>query len=111
MKLKACTNQDPSVRPQHEFEQNTWRQTHSVDISNALVVTDIDKEALAKTAEMKTRCRLIREPKETLWSIASRYKGKWEVDVYSAMLAIYKSNLNKFDKQHIGQLISNVELA
>lgn len=95
----------------HEFEQNAWRKTHSVNISNSLVVTDIDKEALAKTAEMKTQCRLIREPKETLWSIASRYKSKWNVDVYGAMVAIYKSNLNKFAKQHIGQLISDVELA
>lgn len=95
----------------YEFEQNTWRQTHSIDISNSLIVTEIDKKTLAKDTEIKTPCRLIHEPKETLWSIASRYKGKWNVDVFTAMLAIYKSNLNKFAKQHIGQLIDNVELA
>ncbi len=95
----------------YEFEKNAWRRTHSVDISNSLIVTEIDKKALAKAATIKTQCRLIHQPKETLWSIASRYKDKWNVDVFSAMLAIYKSNLNKFAKQHIGQLINNVELA
>ena len=94
----------------YEFEQNTWRKTHSVDISNSLIITETDKVALAIGAETKTQCLLIHQPKETLWSIASRYKGKWSVDVFSAMIAIYRSNLNKFANQHIGQLINNVEL-
>jgi len=95
----------------YEFEKGAWQHTHSVDISNSLIITEIDKKTLVKAAEINTQCQLIREPKETLWSIASRYKEQWSVDVYSAMLAIYKSNLNKFAKQDIGQLISNVELA
>jgi K+-sensing histidine kinase KdpD len=94
----------------YEFEQNTWRQTHSVDISNLLTLTKIDKLALAQATKIKTKCMLIRQPKETLWSIASRYQDKWRVDVFSAMLAIYQSNLNKFTQQHIGQLIDNAEL-
>jgi FimV-like protein len=61
-------------------------------------------------SEMTTQCRLVHEPKETLWSIASRYKNKWSIDIYSAMLAIYKSNLNKFTNQHIGQLNNHVAL-
>jgi len=93
----------------YEFEKNAWQHTHSVDISNSLIATEVDKKA--KVSEIKTQCRLIHEPKETLWSIASRYKDNWKVDIFSAMLAIYKSNLNKFAKQHIGQLINNVELA
>jgi hypothetical protein len=95
----------------YEFEHNAWRQTHSVNISNSLTVTKIDKLSLAKTTKTKTRCLLIHQPKETLWAIASKYKDKWGVDVFSAMLAIYRSNLNKFTQQHIGQLIKNVELA
>lgn len=95
----------------YEFKKNAWRRTYSVDISNSLIVSPIDKKILAKAAKIKTQCRLIHEPKETLWSIASRYKEKWNVDVFSAMLAIYKSNLNKFTKQHIGQLLKNAELA
>jgi hypothetical protein len=94
----------------YEFEQNTWRQTHSVDISNSLIVTKTDKLARAQATEIKTQCLLIHQPKETLWSIASRYQDKWRVDVFSAMLAIYQSNLNKFTQQHIGQLIDNAEL-
>ena len=95
----------------YEFEQNAWRQTHSVDISNSLSLTEIDKMRLVKKAEIQTQCLLIHEPKDTLWNIASRYQKKWGVDIFSAMLAIYKSNLNKFTKQHIGNLIADVELA
>jgi len=95
----------------YEFEHFAWQQTHSINISNSLIATKTDKATLAKTTDLKTQCKLIRKPKETLWSIASRYKNQWSVDIYSAMLAIYKSNLNKFAKQHIGQLIKNVELS
>jgi hypothetical protein len=95
----------------YEFEQNAWRRTHLIDISNSLKTTQKDKKKLAIASEITKRCLLTHEPKETLWSIASRYQDKWNVDVFSAMLAIYKSNLNKFTKQHIGQLIANSELA
>lgn len=95
----------------YELEQNTWRQTHSVDISNSLAATETDRQTIVKTAEIATECQLIREPKETLWSIASRYKSKWDVDVYSAMVVIYRTNLSKFSQQHIGKLNSYVELA
>jgi len=94
----------------YEFKQNAWRRTHSVDISNSLKDSPTDKKILAKTTKRQRQCLLIREPKETLWSIASRYKEKWNVDIYSAILAIYKSNLSKFSKQHIGLLIDNAEL-
>jgi len=94
----------------YEFEKNAWQKTHSVDISNSLSLTKVDKEVLAKISGINRQCLLIREPKETLWSIATRYKDKWDVDIFSAMLAIYKSNQNKFAKQHIGQLMNNVDL-
>jgi hypothetical protein len=94
----------------YEFKQNAWRRTHTVDISNSLIASPIDKKTLAEIAKIQTQCLLIHEPKETLWNIASRYKDKWNVDVFSAMLAIYKSNLNKFTQQHIGQLRNNSEL-
>jgi len=94
----------------YEFERNAWRKTHLIDVSNSLIATAIDHKALAKAAKIKTQCLLVHEPKDTLWNIASRYKDKWRVDIFSAMLAIYKSNLNKFSQQHIGRLIANVEL-
>jgi len=94
----------------YEFKSNGWQQTHSVDISNSLIVTAKDKARLEKITKIQMQCLLIHQPKETLWSIASRYKSKWHVDIFSAMLAIYKSNLSKFDKQHIAQLLNNAEL-
>ncbi len=53
---------------------------------------------------------LARQPKETLWSIASRYKDNWQIDVFSAMIAIYTSNASKFNKQHIARLIDGATL-
>jgi len=98
----------------YEFEKNSWRKTHSIDISNSLKIsqkeTKQETRKIAIAPNITTQCLLIHEPKETLWSIASRYQDKWNVDVFSAMLAIYKSNLNKFTKQHIGQLIAKAEL-
>ena len=55
----------------YEFEQNAWQQTHSVDISNSLIAKEADKKIIAKASAIKTQCRLIREPKETLWKKVS----------------------------------------
>ncbi len=94
----------------YELNENTWVQTHALDISNSLTPSITDKKVIAKTAAENKPCLLTRQPKETLWSIASRYKDQWNVDVFSAMLAIYKSNLSKFSHQHIGQLTHDVAL-
>ncbi|QBG37360.1 FimV/HubP family polar landmark protein [Litorilituus sediminis] len=59
----------------------------------------------------KQQCLLTRKNNnETLWSIASRYKLEWSTDVYSAMIAIYQSNLAQFNNQHISQLKSGALL-
>ena len=92
------------------LNKNAWRKTHSVDISNTLTITEVDKKSLINAAKTTAKCLIIHEPKETLWNIASRYKDKWNVDVFSAMLAIYQSNLSEFTNQHIGQLMINAEL-
>lgn len=94
----------------YEFKRKAWRKTHSVDISNSLTPTGTDKKSLIVAPDSKTKCLLIHKPKETLWNIASRYKDRWHVDIFSAMLAIYTTNLSKFTHQHIGQLINNSEL-
>jgi len=61
--------------------------------------------------ENKANCMLTRQTKETLWSIASRYKVNWDIDVFSAMIAIYESNITKFSKQHIGKLMDKTTLS
>ena len=61
--------------------------------------------------EPAQQCLLSRKNNnETLWSIASRYKVNWNTDVYSAMIAIYETNLAQFNNQHIGQLKSGALL-
>lgn len=94
----------------YELEQSTWQKAHTINISNSLTATKIKKSSIANVSEIEAHCQLTRQPKETLWSIASRYKKEWDVDVFSAMLAIYKSNLSKFAKHHIGRLIEDGDL-
>lgn len=65
----------------------------------------IKKAPIASLSVETSNCELTRQPKETLWSIASRYMDIWQVDVFSAMIAIYQTNITMFSKQHIGQLM------
>lgn len=84
------------------------------NLSNKLKVVETVKPAdivdIAKTNKLakvsvENNCQLTRQYRETLWSIASRYRLDWKVDVFGAMIAIYKSNLKSFTNQHIGSLI------
>lgn len=102
----------------YEFIYNAWRRTYAINLFNSASSVKIqnnpvkrkEQKTSKKLIELKGDCEIIRKPKETLWSIASRYKDKWNVDIYSAMIAIYKSNLNKFSKQHIGSLMASEDL-
>jgi len=49
-------------------------------------------------------CLLTRQARETLWSIASRYKESLKLDTYSTIIAIYNSNISQFNKRHINLL-------
>jgi len=124
----------------YQLEKDVWRRVKGINISGSLTPliasaktkstknnsknqvppqTNIAEETtvkvtpavkLDKVDKVKTDCILTRQLKETLWSIASRYKEQWQVDVFSAMIAIYKSNITKFSKQHIGQLMDHYPL-
>ncbi|WP_343817572.1 FimV/HubP family polar landmark protein [Colwellia asteriadis] len=56
------------------------------------------------------QCVLTKQPQETLWRIATRYAPQWNIDVYSAMIAIYNANRNQFSQQHIKLLKANATL-
>ncbi|XQW83659.1 hypothetical protein ACOYR1_10910 [Thalassotalea piscium] len=103
----------------YEFDGQSWNKATQVDVSNQLVGDKVDalamqpkKSSVATTVTTQAEkpvidCVLERGPKETLWSIASRYKEEWRVDVFSAMIAIFNANQNKFTQQHIGHLMDN----
>lgn len=55
-------------------------------------------------------CLLIRNPQETLWSLATRYAKQWNIDVYGTMIAIYSANKTQFHQQHIKRLKDNAQL-
>ena len=121
----------------YELNNNTWKSVSKIDISNKLQPIKNDSELtvkpkarqqltqpeqidkqhkniqtplVTKPVKNSNKCTLERTPKETLWSIASRYKKIWRVDIFSAMLAIYQTNKTQFTKQHIGYLIDNAAL-
>lgn len=108
----------------YEFNDQSWNKVQEVDISNDLkVINSTNKTQVSKNLQTKAvtkklntvanstqGCLLKRKPKETLWSIASRYKSTWHVNIFSAMLAIYQSNKQQFTRQHIGYLIDNAPL-
>ena len=109
----------------YQLEQDAWRLIKRIKISNDLSsISSVSKTANTNKilnsnfvenianvqANKKTNCTLTKQSKETLWGIASRYKSQWNVDIYSAMIAIYKSNLTHFSQQHIGQLIDQTTL-
>lgn len=121
----------------YEFDGQVWNKATQVDISNQLTGEDFNTEKFNaeefKTANFTTvnsktsntpvkietskrsnqlttnvsDCIIERAPKETLWRIASRYKKEWRVDIYTAMVAIFIANKNKFTQQHIAHLIEN----
>jgi|GEM_PF-3638426 len=125
----------------YQFERDAWRRVKGINISGNIIPQSVPArtESIAtkpkpqistETSELTTTeattvkvtpatrvvknnadCVLTRELKETLWSIASRYKDQWQVDVFSAMIAIYKSNTTKFSKQHIGRLMDHYALS
>jgi Tfp pilus assembly protein FimV len=99
--LKANSNilaseviDNPSNKP-----INKSNRIEPISVGNTISVDDVTK------VNITNDCELTREVKETLWSIASRYKDRWKVDVFGAMIAIYNSNLNSFTNQHIGFLM------
>lgn len=118
----------------YQFDGKEWARVASVDVSNDLKprnnvqqaptqiaaspATDHHAQSQKDNPEKKDTavqqinddCMLSRTPKETLWSIASRYKAQWKTDVFSAMLAIFQSNPTKFNNGHINQLIDGVQL-
>ncbi len=119
----------------YQLERGVWRRVKGINISGGLAPLSISTETVStevkptiqvspknshlsavkvspfnKTIKERAGCILTRQRKETLWSIASRYKDKWHIDIFSAMLAIYKSNITKFSKQQIAQLMDKTTL-
>lgn len=109
---KAAETKPEAAQVSTQSKQTTTAKT-TVKVTPATreKITASAKIALAtKAVKSQVDCTLTRQLKETLWSIASRYKEQWQVDVFSAMIAIYKSNTTKFSKQHIARLMDHYVL-
>lgn len=109
----------------YQLVEQQWQMVNKIDIYNQLTGTNTNNNAIAQrqaptmssSQEVQNsatanddKCLLTAQPKETLWRIATRYMKQWQLDVYSAMIAIYQANLSQFAQQHIGQLNANAKL-
>ncbi|QSX29693.1 fimbrial protein FimV [Shewanella cyperi] len=55
-------------------------------------------------------CEVERQAGDTLWRIANRNAAKWQVDVYSAMLALFDANPGAFTRNKINGLKKDARL-
>ena len=70
----------------------------------------IDQQVKLIDSESENNCYLRFDDNETLWSIAKQYKNVWRTSIYSALLAIYKTNLTQFKNQNINRLVHGKKL-
>ncbi len=125
LRLKSSNDiQDGARINIYELEKQAWLKVKTIKIlsSPPLNVTDkkikskpkqnlnITQKSTQTVTHNTSNCQLAKQPNETLWSIASRYKEHWNIDIYSAMIAIYKSNLSQFNKQNIAGLSDGATL-
>lgn len=59
---------------------------------------------LAQTQELLEGCNILKQPDDSLWKIAVRYRKQWNSNIYGAMLALYESNPQAFYQGNISML-------
>lgn len=59
----------------------------------------------------KAGCDLDYSKTETLWRIATRYGKEWQVNPYTALMAIYDANPKAFNKGKVSSLRADIKLA
>ncbi|RHW74733.1 FimV/HubP family polar landmark protein [Colwellia sp. RSH04] len=113
----------------HVYEQsnNRWMQIDSISLTDSnetenlteitqnkhehLTQKQIEPTVIVSPLSINSQnCLLTRQAKETLWSIASRYKESLKLDTYSTIIAIYNSNMSQFNKRHINLLRNGATL-
>ena len=87
---------------------NTWKEIKKINLKTLPIIPNIGlpksppliepkkqiKAIMNNTARLPSAnaCILNLQPHETLWGVASRYKKQWDIDIYSAMIAIFTQN-------------------
>ncbi|MGI2173872.1 FimV/HubP family polar landmark protein [Shewanella ulleungensis] len=59
---------------------------------------------LAATQELLEGCNILKQPNDSLWKIAVRYRKQWGSNIYGAMLALYEANPQAFYQGKISLL-------
>ncbi len=96
----------------HQVVLPTASQKRTPIIAKTSTTEPVNSKSLdsISTNSPTESCMLKRVGNETLWSLATRYSLQWQIDVFSAMIAIYRVNINQFGNQHIGLLRNDVTL-
>ncbi|QSX36866.1 FimV/HubP family polar landmark protein [Shewanella sedimentimangrovi] len=77
-----------------------------VEIAAAIAEPTVDLANRSAANE----CEVERQAGDTLWRIANRNAAKWQVDVYSAMLALFDANPGAFTRNKINGLKKDARL-
>lgn len=59
---------------------------------------------LSQTQELLEGCNILKQPDDSLWKIAVRYRKQWNSNIYGAMLALYQANPQAFSQGKISML-------
>ncbi len=97
------------AKPSHEPKAKAASIAEKTAVAEETISTQV--EASPKLVMRKSDCYLAYSKTETLWRIATRYGQEWQVNPYSAIMAIYDANPKAFNKGKISSLRADVKLA
>ncbi|GGB62896.1 hypothetical protein K8B83_04140 [Shewanella inventionis] len=81
-------------------------QTTPINASVPTTTTKVVAQTpmLAATQELLEGCNILKQPNDSLWKIAVRYRKQWGSNIYGAMLALYEANPQAFYQNKISML-------
>ncbi|GGP41513.1 FimV/HubP family polar landmark protein [Shewanella saliphila] len=86
--------------PSSSIPASTTTATTTNTVSRVVDSTPV----LAQTQELLEGCNILKQPDDSLWKIAVRYRKQWNSNIYGAMLALYESNPQAFYQGNISML-------
>ncbi|WP_418357961.1 FimV/HubP family polar landmark protein [Shewanella basaltis] len=99
--LQISSHQPVAIK---KMKSPTSAPTYNPAPRPALTTIVAHAPQLASTQELLEGCNIIKQPNDSLWKIAVRYRKKWGSNIYGAMLALYEANPQAFYQGKISML-------
>lgn len=105
----ASTHQPVAIKKMKLPTSSIAAQQVTDSSVSAPQVTEINRvvastPVLAATQELLEGCNILKQPNDSLWKIAVRYRKQWGSNIYGAMLALYEANPQAFYQNKISLL-------